>query len=169
MISAPATTWSTGDLDLGIIGRGLRPGRTSISEGVVRTVSEPATATVDFDSLRTQAAVSWASMVIDPLLSLPANWDSYGSAPLDGTVAKFGKGLLAGLAVQGVASPQAFPTADGGLSLEWHRPELDFVISISPPGEEPSTAYFRSSTDEWEIDNIHDPRIGAVLAALKEG
>lgn len=155
---------------MGIPSLEFRRGRTSISEGDVRPVTEATTQPIEFEELERQAAMDWASKVIDPLLSLRANWDSYGAVPLDISVARMGKGLLASLAIQKVASPQAIPTADGGLSLEWHRPELDFVISLAPPHEDPSTAYFRTATEHWEIDIFGDgsSRIGDALAALME-
>jgi hypothetical protein len=115
------------------------------------------------------AAQQWARSVIEPFANLRHNWDSYGAYPLDPDAAEIGVGVLAWIARAGVPLPQTFPTADGGLSLEWHRPSLDFVISLTPPdGKEPPSAYFRSATEEWEQDDLRvlDGRLDAAMAVL---
>ena len=97
------------------------------------------------------AAQQWARSVVEPLQNLRQNWDSYGAIPIDRSMAEIGVGALTWIALAGVPLPQTFPTADGGLSLEWHRPDLDFVIFLTPPnGNDPPSAYFRSASTEWE-------------------
>jgi hypothetical protein len=116
--------------------------------------------------------LEWGYEVIAPLRALPGSWDSYRAAPLNDAVADLGTNVFASLALLDVTPPQVFPTADGGLSLEWHRPDLDFVISLSPPWDEPPTAYFRTADQEWEASDIFrvpDPRFDVALSALREG
>jgi hypothetical protein len=171
-VSAPTVSGPHLALNLGSIGGGFRRQRTSITEGDVVPVATGTDFTVDLGELRQRAALEWAADVMEPLRSLPPNWDSYGAEPMNTSVAGLGISLLAALALIDVAPPQAFPTADGGLSLEWHRANLDFVISLSPPDEEPPSAYFRTPSVQWEVDDIlraPDPRIDAALSALKEG
>jgi len=151
---------------------GLRRQHTSITESELVPIATSPAPPIDYQELRKRAALDWASNVIEPLRALPPNWDSYGADPVDGAVARLGIRLLAGLALERVSPPQAFPTADGGLSLEWHRPDLDFVISIARPDDEPPSAYFRAAAEEWEVNDIlrvPDPRIGTVLSLLMEG
>jgi hypothetical protein len=162
------TSWLT---DVGQSWPGSPGDSTSITEGEVVPVPtglEP----VDLDHPRTRAAFSWAQAVIDPIRLLPPGWDSHSAAPLDSWVGRFGIGLLATLAIQRVNPPQVFPTADGGLSLEWHRPDIDLVIYLSPPTEEPSSAFLRWNGSEWEVPDLFgapDPRVNEVLSALRAG
>src|SRR4051794_33032094 len=113
---------------LSSVGRGFRRERTLITQGDVIRVASPAESVVDVrDQLRQRAALEWAAEVMEPLRSLPPNWDSYGAEPLNSSVVGLGTSLLAALALKEVDPPETFPTADGGLSLEWHRVDLDFV------------------------------------------
>jgi hypothetical protein len=115
------------------------------------------------------AAERWARSVVEPFRDLRQNWDSYGGYPLSSVTAEIGVGALTWIAMAGVPLPQTFPTGAGGLSVEWHRPDLDFVISLTPPdGDDPPSAYFRYANDEWEIDDLRvpDDRLGAAMAAL---
>ena len=52
--------------------------------------------------------------------------------------------------------PQASPSPDGGVAIEWHRDDIDFIISIGPRDEPPS-AYFSGIGEEWEIDDLRGP------------
>lgn len=158
-------------LNLDSIGA-LRGQRTSITGGDVVPVATSPGFAFDFEELRQRAALEWAAVVMEPLRGLPPNWDSYGAEPMNPSVVGLGTSLLAALALVKVAPPQAFATADGGLSLEWHRPDLDFVISLSPPDEELPGAYFRTPAEQWEVTDflrVPDPRLGSALSALREG
>ena len=82
--------------------------------------------------------------------------------------------LFAGMAELGLVPPEVpsplnlfmnIPwTADGGLSFEWHRHDLDFVVSVAPPGEEPPSAYFRAPGEEWEIEDLRGDDVRLMLA-----
>lgn len=139
-----------------------------MSDADVRPVSQPTTYDLANEPVEAAIALRWAHGMIDPFRDLQSNWDSYGGVPINDEAADFATRLLAALVVDRVPPPQAAPTSDGGLSFEWHRPNLDFVISISPP-DEPSTAFFRSGADQWEIDDLSDPRFSDAISALSAG
>lgn len=172
MSHAMLTTRGLSDLSTGRAANPWSGGgrqRVAMSEDDIRPVSAPLEVDIEYLMDTRRAARTWATLAIEPLRNLTPNWDSYGSLPLDPFVADLGIQLLVDLAMAEVPAPQTFPTPDGGLSLEWHRPELDFVISLAPPGEEPPSAFFRARDEEWEIADLteSDGRFNAAIAALK--
>jgi hypothetical protein len=140
-----------------------------MSDEDVRPVVVNATRSSLFDPFdRERAATRWALSVVEPLRELPVNWDSYGGFPVDDDAAEIGVSILTWIAMAALPLPQTFPTADGGLSVEWHRPDVDLVISLTAPDEDPPSAYYRSGDEEWEIEDLRVPdgRLDAALAAL---
>jgi hypothetical protein len=122
--------------------------------------------------------LQWATRKLAPFHDIQEGWDSYGARPVNAEAAEIGAKIVAALilrvealGLRAVPPLQAFPTADGGLSLEWHQQDLDFVISVAPPGDEPPSAYFRSSTDEWEVEDLlvaHGDRFDEALLGLSQ-
>lgn len=92
----------------------------------------------------------WLQARIDHLLSLEPNWDSYGARRVAWESALTAASLVAGLVEQGIAAPDVMPTVDGGISIEWHRPQWEFVLEVAQAS--PIAAYFYDSAtnEEWE-------------------
>lgn len=168
------------DLDFGNASRIQPRGRVTISEDDLRRpISAPPDITapggvVDvFERERQRDAEfnarEWARSIVDSFRDLQEGWDSYGAMAVDPTAADLAEQLLAGMRrIRGLAMPQAAPSPDGGVSIEWHRTNLDLVISIGPRDEPPS-AYFAGAGQEWEIDDLRqlsDGRFEAALDAL---
>jgi hypothetical protein len=141
------------------------PFGASMSDADVRPVSPPTSYDLASDNGEA-AALRWAHRVVDQFQYLPPNWDSYGGVAVDEETADFAARLLAFLVIERVSPPQAFPTSDGGVSFEWHWPHLDSVMSVSPPGDRFS-AFFKSEADQWEIDDLGDPRLWEAISALR--
>lgn len=157
------------DLDLGARTGSMGTGRRMMSDEDVWFVAEDAAPSSFVDPLHWEhAATRWARSVVEPFRELRMNWDSYGGSPVDTAAAEIGVRVLTWIAMAELPLPQTFPTADGGLSVEWHGPELDFVISLTPPTGEPPSAYYRTSGEEWEIEDLRVPdgRLDAALSAL---
>lgn len=145
--------------------------RTSLTERDVVPIAASPVQAVDYAGLRRTAALEWANDVIEPLRALPAGWDSFGASILDDKAAELGIGAFVALVLLDVAPPQVFATPDGGLSFEWHRPDVDFVISLPPPDQDPPSAYFRRSDQEWEASDflrVPDPRLDIALSAIAQ-
>ena len=163
---APPAPRHISDLDLGWRMASPRMNRRMMSDDDVLSVSQAVSSSfADNES----DAERWARSIVEPLRDLRQNWDSYGGNPVSSATAEIGVAALRWIAVARIPLPQTFPTADGGLSIEWHRSDLDLVISLTPPdGDEPPSAYFRSASDEWEIDDLRvsDGRLDAAMAAL---
>lgn len=165
------------DLDFGSASRIPPRGRVTISEDEVRPpVSAPAEleaggGVIDLFEWERQRdaernAREWARSIVDPFRHLPEGWNSYGAMAVDPNAADLAEQLLAAMLLRpGLARPQAAPSADGGVSIEWHRPNLDLVVSIGP-GDEPPSAYFSDAGQEWEIDDLRDVSDGRFDAAL---
>jgi hypothetical protein len=155
------------DFDLGSRSGLPRMDRRMMSDEDVMPVSEGISSFSDRDEER--AAERWARSVVDPFRDLRENWDSYGGLPVSRATADIGVAALTWIALAGLPLPQTFPTAAGGMSIEWHRSDLDFVISLTPrEGGEPPSAYFRSGNNEWEMDDLRVPdgRLDAAMSAL---
>jgi hypothetical protein len=98
------------------------------------------------------------------------NWDSYGGLPSDDGAVEIAIGIVAGLAISKVATPSIIPTADGGISLEWHDPNRDFVITVPPLGEgDPSAYFWNAAGEEWTISSLMvlDPRFSKAVSGLR--
>lgn len=164
---------SKSELDFGSTGRIDPPRRVTLTEAEIR----PQTATVlgevetlgrplEHDPYR--RAYSWATMLVEQFRDLPQGWDSYGAEPVDPGAADLAVQVLAGLlAIPGLTPPQAAPSPDGGVSIEWHLRNVDFVISIGP-GDVPPSAFFADSHGEWEIEDLRraDDRLSLAINAL---
>lgn len=116
-------------------------------------------------------AAEWVKAAIWPLIELQHNWDSYGGRAVELGVASAAERLLAPLLVQGVPAPSFVPTSDGGLSLEWHRPEFELVIDLKASQDEGSigSAFFSDDTsgEEWELELVAaGPQLVTALTRL---
>ena len=168
---SPATQ-QLDDLDFGTTSRDPRDELT-LSERDLGATPEVHTAgrVIDLsERLREQNARQLARSIVDPFRSLADGWDSYGARATDPAAVSAAENWLAALAqVRGLARPQAAPSPDVGVSIEWHLSGVDVVISIGPANEPPS-AYVAQAGQEWEFDDIREmdaaSRVNAALAAL---
>jgi hypothetical protein len=72
--------------------------------------------------------------VIDGLLRLEADWDSYGALPIRFEAASRAVALLIQAAEREVSQPAIVPTNRGGLQLEWHYSDYDLEVQVGPDG-----------------------------------
>lgn len=165
------------DLDFGSTSMIGRPRRLTLSEAEIQPAAVPPSATVlgevetlgrpsTYDSNR--GAYLWAAALVDQFRDLRHGWDSYEAEAIDPDAADLAVQVLAELrAIPGLTPPQAAPSPDGGVSIEWHLSGVDFVISIGP-GEEPPSAFFADSRGEWEIEDLRRPdeRLSMAIDAL---
>lgn len=66
------------------------------------------------------------------LKSLPENWDSYGSSPINQDAIELTASLLADLAKISIPSPMIIPVHGGGIQLEWQKANGELEIEILP-------------------------------------
>lgn len=123
-----------------------------------------------------QAYVSAARKALAPFLALEYDWDSYRGWPVAYEVAGAGERLLVELAKSGRPAPWLCPTSSGGLSLEWHGPDIELTISLDPaekPTDPPKASiYFcdKGADEEWELPDLSSAldRLPAAFARLAE-
>lgn len=68
------------------------------------------------------------------LLSLPENWDSYGSPPPTPVAVTGAIQLIKGINLDSFLSPRVVPVAGGGVQLEWSCREREVEIEIDDEG-----------------------------------
>jgi hypothetical protein len=96
---------------------------------------------------------AWLGPVLDELqelLSLPEDWDSYGSARIDAHIARYVGRLLGVLARAETARPALVPTSAGGVQLEWHTRALELQLEIDPADDSIRLFYCAPGTGPWE-------------------
>lgn len=107
---------------------------SSGSEGVAYTT---VTGERNLAELATPLAMPYAKL--DELRSLPADWDSYGAAPISGKAVRAARRLL-GAVGQRFARDHGTrinpyhiaPLAYGGIHLEWQGPEASLEVYVDP-------------------------------------
>jgi hypothetical protein len=69
------------------------------------------------------------------ILSLPANWNSYGACEVDPNNVVFAlEDLLPMTMHANTPMPRVVPTAKGGVLLEWHERGIDLEVEVIAPG-----------------------------------
>lgn len=84
------------------------------------------------------------------LLAFPANWDSYGAAPIHVESVMASIDLLRAIMQDDTPAPAVVPTSQGFVQLEWHRDGVDLEIEVKLLGK--YLAYFENSHtgETWE-------------------
>ena len=115
---------------------------------------------------RYASAMDFVTSALAPLRALQFDWDSYGGRPIDPVAAEFVQWLVPPLLVQDVPMPALVPGSGGGISLEWHRPGLELVVTHAG-GDADATVFLADdqSGDEWEEDYAAaHPKLAEALA-----
>jgi hypothetical protein len=83
------------------------------------------------------SAPAWMSPAIArlrALLSLPPNWNSYGSMPIAPSTIHRALQFMVSALPSRAPTPAIVPTPSGGVQLEWHQDGLDVEIELLPDG-----------------------------------
>jgi hypothetical protein len=113
----------------------------------------------------------WVASHLDPVRGLRPNWDSYGGRPITAEALEAAENLATALLMAGHPWPAFVPRADGGISLVWDRPQIEFAIEL-PASRDPlsdASVFFAddATAEEWEDSlNLADPRIASALERL---
>lgn len=91
---------------------------------------------------------------LQELAELREGWDSYGAPPIERFVLEAVARFLEQLPWGQIRPPHIVPTSRGGVSLEWHRPGLEFSIEVEPTAESQAAAWAFFADDDagdtWE-------------------
>ena len=101
--------------------------------------------------------VSRAIIKLNRLSELQANWDSYGAKPIDRNAVLMALNLIGAIHDPHTPEPTIVPLASGGIQFEWHTPQKDLEVSLSPNGQ--ASIYFErtgkpSTTSEGNISDL---------------
>ena len=100
--------------------------------------------------------VRWAEDIIvglQGIADLPENWNSYRSLRVHAYPVAMGLKVLSNILSDGARAPMVTPTADGGVGFEWHFPQVDIEIEITPEGRVIALVEdLETGEDEWEAD-----------------
>jgi hypothetical protein len=96
---------------------------------------------------------------LNQVLSLPQNWDSYGSCPPTNTAANKAKRILTDIDIEYFLAPRVVPLSGGGLQLEWEIGPRSLELHIYEDGSlEFSTIERGQDPKEGEIYVIDEVR-----------
>lgn len=106
------------------------------------------------------------------LLTLPANWDTYGALPIELSVVNQASQLMSEILELEDPAPWVVPMSNGGIQLEWHENGADLEIEIEPEGSEGiAHGYWFHEETEEEI-SLETPkdneRIKAYVARMRQ-
>lgn len=105
---------------------------------------------------RGQPLPSWLDATLQRIadvLTLPANWDSYGGKAIAQSVVDRTLEVLDSLMSPTTRSPSVVPLSEGGLQLEWHLNPHHFEVILSP--EEGARYYhYDSRTGAEESEKV---------------
>lgn len=101
------------------------------------------------------------------LLSLGANWDSYGARPVEPQLPLAVLRLLASVMRNSSPPPDVVPTSRGTIQLEWHRDGVDLEIDVRSSGV--YRVCYEDSTDSWQRElNADASPVAAIIAQLSD-
>ena len=105
---------------------------------------------------------------LEELLKLPANWNSYGAAPIRPDAVEAARDVLGKIVRSDTPPPAVVPTVRGGIQLEWHTQGIDLEIEIPEPGQ--FHVWYEDPQEEIELQHHASlsqlPRLIELVARL---
>lgn len=92
------------------------------------------------------------------LLTLPANWDSYGAGVIDTKLVDEAIDITNALLGPNAPPPRVIPLSSGGLQLEWHRHGIDLEI-VFDRDDEPFFYYRNRASGEECEQGLREGRV----------
>jgi hypothetical protein len=100
---------------------------------------------------------------LNELVSLPANWDSYGGQPVTVTAAVAALRLLVDVHWPG-RLPSVAPTASGGVQLEWGDGDDGVEVNIHSDGMLTVLMDVAGQMQEGQVESLTAPLMNEALA-----
>jgi hypothetical protein len=83
------------------------------------------------DNFSTENPAMWAQNIIEPLTSVPFNWDGYGAAQPKVDSLKSACALLKALrSAYSIDQPYTSPTRNGGVLFIWQRGSVELEVQL---------------------------------------
>ena len=102
---------------------------------------------------------SWVWPTIEGLgglLSLPANWDTYGASRTDPRYIHAALRLISDTLRDNTPAPSVVPTGRGGVQLEWHTRGIDLEVEFVTPSRLRVSYEDQHTGQAWESDLTRD-------------
>jgi hypothetical protein len=87
--------------------------------------------------------------LLDPIHNLEDDWDSYGGKPVTLAALETAYNFLNLLFELRFPTPTIVPTSNGGLVLEWTKPDFELSFDIAPNGKFEGTYAY---SIPWEVE-----------------
>lgn len=71
--------------------------------------------------------------VLNRLIALPPNWDSYGALQIDISRTRVAFNVLMEVMREDTPAPSIVPTSDGHIQFEWHMRGIDLEVEVISP------------------------------------
>jgi hypothetical protein len=112
--------------------------------------------------VETSTEESWLRPILREfarILSLQANWDSYGAREVDPGCIRFAIEELLPFAMRlNTPLPSVVPTNAGGVQLEWHVRGIDLEVAVIAPGRLHVFYENHQTRETWERTILSDLR-----------
>jgi hypothetical protein len=105
---------------------------------------------------------------LEQVLSLQADWDTYGAMAVRPHEASRVLDFLRRVLGRDTPAPSLVPTGDGGIQLEWHRAGLDIEVLFSGSDDEGLYVRDLQTGEEWEGPPVEGFRRFALAERLEE-
>lgn len=109
---------------------------------------------------------------IDQILgfrSLPPNWDSYGSRPVEDRAIACGLVLLLQAEAENAGAPHVCPVPGGGVQLEWQAGQRALELEALPDGSAQFLRVDGQTMDEGPLDPNEPAGLRSLLRWLRAG
>jgi hypothetical protein len=150
----------TGTVIVGSVGSYLATATVTLGSGLTYAspiVLNPGGYAQWISVIPTRALSQWQIQGIKRLqeiLSLPKDWDSYGSSPPTQEAVNTAMKLMTGIDIDYFVAPHVVPVSGGGLQLEWEAGTRELELEVLNDG---SVEYLKSERgDPIEEECIHD-------------
>lgn len=100
------------------------------------------------------------------LLTLPPDWNSYGSGQINPKLVHEAMNFVAGLLGAGSPPPRVVPLSSGGLQVEWHRKGIDLEVVFDRDAQ-PAFEY-RDRVNGQESEHALPEEIGLLRSMIKD-
>ena len=98
------------------------------------------------------------------LLTLPADWDSYGAGAIDQNIVRYAMTFASGLLGPSSPAPRVVPLSSGGVQLEWHRQGIDLEV-VFDRDDEPFFFYRNRESGE-EAEHLLPANVGRLRTII---
>ena len=120
--------------DIGVVLLAFNVARAEYRGGADAKISRPddESFVIEICAGRNLSLPTWLNDKLDSFMKLEANWNSYGAGPIAAPVVEDAKNIAQKGMFAGLGDPWVSPGGDGGIGIEWGRPNHCVMVDITP-------------------------------------